>query len=172
VIVAPPLYLTRSLTLGAPAADGYANLPQSIAGNIVWTERNYNDQLDAWDYRDDQLGRLVTVQRVATCSSGVVSVAYFPVDIPDAANALATQLTPALFQMGLLFGIWSIADDGTIAAVEADAGAAASAVVAAWPTLWRQRLATDARGSALGVVPVVAASPPSGPRFVALAMAE
>jgi len=167
-----PPFFSRSIVLGAASADGYANLPATIAGVPVWTERAFIAELDAWDYRDAALSRLVVVQRITTCPMGVINVAYFPADILDGANALATQLTPALAQMGLLFGIWPIADDGTIAAVEADVGAAASAVVAAWPTLWRQRLANDAQGSAPGVVPVVAASPPSGPRIVALSMAE
>jgi hypothetical protein len=172
----PIVVMSPRVVLSVADATGRAPLPQSIGGVPVWAIVQPWDQIDAVTYLDLGLGRVVVIQRIAPVvlpsgALGVLSIAWVPSSTRDGDNALFDQLTPALAQAGLLVGAWRADADFGVTQLEADTSPAAVAALAAWPSTWRRRLATDSPGTIDDSTPFVPPAPPTGGRFIASTIA-
>lgn len=134
------------LVLSTPAAvdgRGHIAIPRTVDGTRLWDTRfpiKVGD-LDGWEYRttDDQL---FVVARIGATGGRVLALLFVPTaeegdDTTDARGLRAALATLVARQ-------WRIgADRSLVAELEADGGALATAVKAAWPAEWRRREPTD-----------------------------
>lgn len=183
----------QQVILSALHIDGSPALPQALdvpgAGRVpVWNDAQRSEAGGAtlFEFRHFGTGRLVVFQLVAitawsTPEEGEAPVslrgafvAWAPAEDRRGKNPIYAFLAPITRGMGLKKAGWDVEQDAdgafVIPALDADGGAHALEVKAAWPEGWRKRLPGDAPGDPLADPPVPPA-PPTGARCLGLVIA-
>lgn len=163
--------LTPRIVYGTIAGDGSPPLPATIGATTLYSQRSptpdHAGPIPYWHHLHPASGIILCVGLIAQVDSTHAAwVAWSPNAPADVTRWGA--LVPALKGLGLVSSVWLCDADGLgISAVEADAGADAAAVMAAWPTSWRYWTGTDVRPNAqLGI----AGSGPSGARCLPVSL--
>jgi hypothetical protein len=158
--------LTPRIVYGTISGDGSPPLPATIGATQVYSERHFiaGVALPYFDHLHIGAGgldiRLCVALIAQVDSTHAVWCAWSPNAPADVSRWGA--LVPALRSLSLISSVWLCDADGLgISAVEADAGADAAAVMAAWPAAWRYWAAGDVRPDPIGGV---VGSGPSGAR--------
>lgn len=116
-------------------------------------------------------GSLIAIQRIAVSGTRVLCVVWAPAGARDALSTWLQRVMSADDAATRVLAQWAIVVDGsgnlTSPALEADAGALATAVKALWPAGWRVLLAGDAGDPRNGVP----ATGPSGARCIGAVLA-